>query len=459
MTRKRKCSSTPHIDEGSSSMTAPSEAPWFGRAIFTHQPNQHWKKPAPNVIAHFDGLMKATNQNLATIHRYKRRGRLLLKKQRHMPLHCNYVEGEFEILLQRLKAKVNRISRKLKLFHIRSQSIIQGIPSVERFNLGALTCICEHCGASMWREESTAKTRNRPKPCFTLYCNDGAVNLPLGREPPSYLSKLIYSDNAVCHHFCENIRKYNAIFFFTSLGGKVNWKINNGTSPYMYSIGGQIFHRIGSLLPPEGCAPQFAQLYIVDTENEVENRMNSITDGGESCSLNVTIVNNLKDIYRIQLEVRDDTDESDFVLLDHLAESILGLTAKKLYELNGNETEIPPVLVMNLMDKSMKIQVQVNEYNIRIARNEFTITKILDAPKEHVENLGESPPSSDSLKSCVSNLGTTSSKLSTVIEKAGKKFKGAAVTYNDEMEDEFSDDAALATMRKKQRKYHISDDE
>ncbi|CAN1732316.1 hypothetical protein LINPERHAP1_LOCUS1579 [Linum perenne] len=319
MTRKRKCSSTPHIDEGSSSMTAPSEAPWFGRAIFTHQPNQHWKKPAPNVIAHFDGLMKATNQNLATIHRYKRRGRLLLKKQRHMPLHCNYVEGEFEILLQRLKAKVNRISRKLKLFHIRSQSIIQ--------------------------------------------------------------------------------------------------------------------------------------------ENEVENRMNSITDGGESCSLNVTIVNNLKDIYRIQLEVRDDTDESDFVLLDHLAESILGLTAKKLYELNGNETEIPPVLVMNLMDKSMKIQVQVNEYNIRIARNEFTITKILDAPKEHVENLGESPPSSDSLKSCVSNLGTTSSKLSTVIEKAGKKFKGAAVTYNDEMEDEFSDDAALATMRKKQRKYHISDDE
>ncbi|CAN1240792.1 hypothetical protein LINPERPRIM_LOCUS4674, partial [Linum perenne] len=59
-----------------------------------------------------------------------------------MPVHCNYVEGEFEIILQRLKAKVNRISRKLKLFHRRSQSIIQGIPSVERFNLGALTCIC-----------------------------------------------------------------------------------------------------------------------------------------------------------------------------------------------------------------------------------------------------------------------------------------------------------------------------
>ncbi|CAN1164079.1 hypothetical protein LINPERHAP2_LOCUS25379 [Linum perenne] len=173
--------------------------------------------------------------------------------------------------------------------------------------------------------------------------------------------------------------------------------------------------------------------------------------------------------YRIQLEVRDATDESEFILLDYLAKSVLGLTAKKLYELNGNDTEIPPVLVMNLEDKAMKVQVQVTDYNIRTARNEFTITKILEAPRatqsptspEHVKNLGESPPSSHLPKSCVSKLGTTSPKSSTIIKKPDKKFKGAAVTYNAEMEDELSDDAPLATIRKKlkKRKCDISDDE
>ncbi|CAN1320758.1 hypothetical protein LINPERPRIM_LOCUS31822, partial [Linum perenne] len=85
------------------------------------------------------------------------------------------------------------------------------------------------------------------------------------------------------------------------------------------------------------------------------------------------------------------------------------------------------------------------------------------AKKEHVEHLGVSPPSSYSPKSCVSKLGATSPKSSMVIEKTDKRFNGTALTYNDEMEDDFSDDASLATMRKKlkmkKRKFQISDDE
>ncbi|CAN1139976.1 Replication protein A 70 kDa DNA-binding subunit B [Linum perenne] len=173
--------------------------------------------------------------------------------------------------------------------------------------------------------------------------------------------------------------------------------------------------------------------------------------------------------YRIQLEVRDDTNESDFVLLDYLAESILGLTAKKLYEINGNDTENPPILIMNLVDKVLKVLVRVTEYNIRTARNEFTITKIVDAPKaiqsptspEHVAHFDKSPPSSNSPKSCVSKLGPTSPKSSTVIEEGCENSKGAAVKYNDEIEDELSDEAPLATIRKrlKRRKYINPDSE
>lgn len=66
------------------------------------------------------------------------------------------------------------------------------------------------------------------------------------------------------------------MFAFTSPGAKVDNKYNNGCGPPTVRIQGQNCHRIGSLLPPEGQKPKFAQLYIYDTENEVENRMDGL---------------------------------------------------------------------------------------------------------------------------------------------------------------------------------------
>ncbi|CAN1780530.1 ATP-dependent DNA helicase PIF1 [Linum perenne] len=57
------------------------------------------------------------------------------------------------------------------------------------------------------------------------------------------------------------------------MGGKVNHSLNQGRGPYTFSISGQIYHRIGSLLPSEGVKPKFGELYIYDTENEVKNRI------------------------------------------------------------------------------------------------------------------------------------------------------------------------------------------
>ncbi|CAN1125820.1 hypothetical protein LINPERHAP2_LOCUS3077, partial [Linum perenne] len=799
--------------------------PGFGRAIFIHQPNEHRKKPAPNVIAHFDGLMKATNQNLATIHRYKRRGRLLLKKQRHMPVHCNYVEGEFEIILQRLKAKVNRISRKLKLFHRRSQSIIQGEQPVysninstmehlvedelantsmllewmntnrtdpearktflwqvlsmklrsekkvvicvatsgiaallmtggrtahSRFHIpidvdSTSTCHIEqdselaelihHTSLIIWDEapmahkhciesldrtlrdvasrsdktngdlpfggitivfggdfrqtlpiiskgsrteivnssikrsklwdfmnviQLTENMRLKQVGCTTTEADDIAsfsnwilgigngvdtsaygdaeikipreLMVPVEKDSIADIVQATYttlSDNhgdygyfakrAILAPFHEIVSQINSFMldqfpgeemcyyssdtiqsdrvqasalepefpteFLNSLDignfpahelklkvgvpvillrnldqtAAIAMRFNSidevvTTQPKKWSLqvrvsrswlakphysdyvhhkdfifldekGHEIWAQIPNTLIPKfnnlledqkvytiqnfkvipapndyrpiannfviqfspsttveettdiSSIPQYSFSFITEAEviskcgdrkllsgqrglyatsatkfygnlqiPQVSNFMSShvgevvapilddpaaiikshvvtiaelnslIKDaankhkfflvdctikgvrngwcymGCQACAKKV--VNAVPDYfcckkartetsprYRIQLEVCDDTDESDFVLLDHLAESILGLTAKKLYELNGNETEIPPVLVMNLMDKSMKIQVQVNEYNIRTARNEFTITKILDAPK------------------------------------------------------------------------------
>ncbi|CAN1799654.1 ATP-dependent DNA helicase PIF1 [Linum perenne] len=105
------------------------------------------------------------------------------------------------------------------------------------------------------------------------------------------------SEDSECRHFREYIRVYNGVFCFTSMGGKVQHTLNSGNAPYIYSIGGQIFHRLGSLIPSEGNSPQFAQLYVHDTNNEIEHRMTSSTDGVYTKSLSHHIVRALRDMF------------------------------------------------------------------------------------------------------------------------------------------------------------------
>jgi len=63
------------------------------------------------------------------------------------------------------------------------------------------------------------------------------------------------------------------MFAFTSLGVDIDRLINTGRGPYIFRINGVVHHRIGSLIPEEGNRPQYAQLYIYDAENEVQNRL------------------------------------------------------------------------------------------------------------------------------------------------------------------------------------------
>jgi hypothetical protein len=63
------------------------------------------------------------------------------------------------------------------------------------------------------------------------------------------------------------------MFSFTSLGGKIDTGVENGPGPPHFIISGQNYHRIGSLVPKIGEPPKFAQLYIYDTQNEVNNRL------------------------------------------------------------------------------------------------------------------------------------------------------------------------------------------
>ncbi|GJV76060.1 DNA helicase [Tanacetum coccineum] len=63
------------------------------------------------------------------------------------------------------------------------------------------------------------------------------------------------------------------MFAMTSFGAKIDESINVGRGPYAFKVSGQIYHWIGSLCPPAGESPRFLQLYIYDTDNEVQNMM------------------------------------------------------------------------------------------------------------------------------------------------------------------------------------------
>lgn len=101
------------------------------------------------------------------------------------------------------------------------------------------------------------------------------VALEPEREPPPYLSSLL-SGGSDSSHFRKNISMYNSMFQFTSLGGKIHHKINNGKGPYGFKLNGQNHHFIGTLKPKEGETPKFCQLYIYDTENEIHNHFNAV---------------------------------------------------------------------------------------------------------------------------------------------------------------------------------------
>jgi len=77
-------------------------------------------------------------------------------------------------------------------------------------------------------------------------------------------------------NFRENIRSYNSMFSFTSTGGVVDKEINKDHGPYVFRMDGQNYHHIGTVLPKEGSKPRWAQLYIYDTKNKVQNKIEAL---------------------------------------------------------------------------------------------------------------------------------------------------------------------------------------
>ncbi|CAG8495302.1 12495_t:CDS:2 [Cetraspora pellucida] len=84
---------------------------------------------------------------------------------------------------------------------------------------------------------------------------------------PSFLHLLLTGSDSSAHSFKQNIKLYNSTLAFTSMGAKIDPNITGTAGIYSFRIHDEMYHSIGTILPDDGAAPQFAQLYIYDTEH------------------------------------------------------------------------------------------------------------------------------------------------------------------------------------------------
>ena len=123
-----------------------------------------------------------------------------------------------------------------------------------------MTKTCHYCDAKLWPTETSS-----------LCCANGQLNLPSLQILPEPLHQLFVVDTAESRCFLNNIRSYNSAFASASLG------VNEDMLPagvYCFRVSGTVCHRIGHLQQnKDGERPKFAQLYIYDTDNEIQNRL------------------------------------------------------------------------------------------------------------------------------------------------------------------------------------------
>ena len=86
---------------------------------------------------------------------------------------------------------------------------------------------CPHCNTLVWYSENTGDDSKTGEPIFTICCQQGRVKLPPIRNTPDFLDKLLQNSLT----FRLNIRVYNSMLAFTSMGAKIDHSVTSGRGP------------------------------------------------------------------------------------------------------------------------------------------------------------------------------------------------------------------------------------
>ncbi|XP_073137512.1 uncharacterized protein [Henckelia pumila] len=121
---------------------------------------------------------------------------------------------------------------------------------------------CPYCQALLFHGETSQ-----------LCCRNERTKLDLIQSPIE-LQELYAENNEQSRHFMQHIRSYNHVFSFTSMRVIIDESLAiSANGIYKFRAHGSIYHSIGSFLPTENSRPRYMQMWIVDTDHEIENRL------------------------------------------------------------------------------------------------------------------------------------------------------------------------------------------
>ncbi len=140
-----------------------------------------------------------------------------------------------------------------------------------RHTLGEMTIVCGKCDALHFLEERVTSSLCA-NPQFTMCCAQGKMTLPPLAPQLEPLKQFLTSNEMDAKDFCQRIRSYNNALAFTYVGANLDTSVAQPGN-YTYHLRGELYHRMGSLLPQLGKARKFAQLYISDPHVEFDGRM------------------------------------------------------------------------------------------------------------------------------------------------------------------------------------------
>jgi len=143
--------------------------------------------------------------------------------------------------------------------------------NIHYFNLGMLTIICPHYHALHFDCEKLTSSRvNYPK--FGMCCLQGQIQLPPLQSLTGILYNYLTRNDYFSREFHNNIWQYNAAFAMTLVGVKINNSVTRQSGPYCFKIQGELDHLTGALLPHGDQTPIYAQIYILDTAEQLNVR-------------------------------------------------------------------------------------------------------------------------------------------------------------------------------------------
>lgn len=145
---------------------------------------------------------------------------------------------------------------ELEAFYYDCKKQYSGHPDIA---IGKMNMICQYCHARKFKGETAG-----------MCCSSGKVSLPEIEVPPPELLAYMTRDSPDSNHFLQNIRRYNCCFQMTSFGASLICQEEN-FSP-VFKVQGQIYHRIGSLLPMSDEPPKFLQVYFIGNDELETNQ-------------------------------------------------------------------------------------------------------------------------------------------------------------------------------------------